>query len=99
MEQRYKIKYLIAVTFCFLLGFALINWYATINREDVVKVSENNYLTYDEAKAVASNHDPSRRYYYSVEYTKLTRKSFIPFVYNEEAITGIDKQLMSKPHD
>ena len=98
MEQRYKIKYLAVVILCFLLGFGLFNWYATINREHVVKISKNDMLSFDEAKQAASNHDPSRQYYYSIEYTELTRKSFIPFVYNKEPITEVNKQLMSKPH-
>lgn len=98
MEQGYKVKYLTVVVCGFLAIFAMLNWYGTIGREDVRKVSKKEYLDYDEAKVAAANHNPSRQYYYQIDYTERTRKSIIPFVYNTEPITAINKQLMSKPH-
>lgn len=49
------------------------------------------------SKEAAVNHDPSRQYYFNEEYTELTKKSLIPFVYNSEPITTVNRQLMSKP--
>lgn len=98
MEQRYKVRYLLVVCGTFLLAFALLNWYGTINREKVKKINKKEYLSFDEAKVAALDHDPSREYYFEIEYTELTKKSYIPFVYNSEPITEVNKQLMSRPH-
>lgn len=97
MEFKYKIKYLLVVSFLFLCLFASINWYATINREHVDKISNKTYLSFDEAKNVAAKHDPERKYYFLVEYTQISKKTLIPFVYEKKPVTKVNKALMSKP--
>jgi hypothetical protein len=77
----------------------MVNWYGTINREHIHKVDTRNYLTYDDAKQIASDFNPDRKYYYHVNYTSLVKKSYIPFVYNTENVTPVKSQLMSEPRD
>lgn len=98
MENNYKRKYLTVVIFGFLTIFGLINWYGTIDREQVEMISKREYLSFDEARETAKDHKPERKYYYQIEYTELTQKSVIPFVYNTKPITQVKKVLMSQPH-
>lgn len=90
-------KYLLKVCLGAFAILTLINWYGTINRERVYNVSDREYLSFQEAQKVAHDHDPTREYYFQVEYTEKESKTWIPFLYNEVPVTKVKRQLMSRP--